>query len=101
MRNKEKPFAEVIAGKSTEVLLELRGQYQEEFRRFPKAKSLDDAIKQIDAEIRRRPDAPKLVKVRAKEWVTVDGKEFASDQAGEITEQQYAALARFFEKLES
>jgi hypothetical protein len=96
---KPKTFEQTLPGMTMERLLELRGQHLGEFAEHPKAKALEERIKQIDAVIRSRPDAPKLVKVRALEWVQVDGQIFRQGQEGEITEQQYAALASHFEKV--
>jgi hypothetical protein len=93
------PFEQSLAGMTTEQLVELKGDHLGTFAENPKSTHLGHRIQQIEAVIRSRPDAPKLVKVRAKAWVRVDGKEFRRGGFGEITESQFNALSRFFEVL--
>jgi hypothetical protein len=60
---------------------------------------LIDAINDIfEKRAEAEAKSPK-VKVRAKGPVTVDGVSFGKDQEGQITEKQYRALSRHFEKI--
>jgi hypothetical protein len=93
---------------SVEELLERRGQIASgQFNSlklitssFPTVDERYAAIKAIDAEIRRRPDCPRFVKVVARRDINVDGQNWSEGEQGELTERQFNALAAHFLKTE-
>ena len=63
-------------------------------------KSGEEIVAAVNSELAKRAAAtPAKVKVRALQFVTVDGVPFQKGQEGEITARQYAALAWNFAKL--
>jgi hypothetical protein len=98
--NKKPTFEEGLRQKTMDDLLELKGQHLSALGEHPKNTELKQRLESIEKTIRSRPDAPRLIKVRALEWASVDGVVFQQGQTGEITLQQYGALASRFERLD-
>jgi hypothetical protein len=66
----------------------------------PGRKDAQEIVEAVNAELEKRAKSePAKVKVRAKNFVTVDGQAFQKDQEGTITARQYGALACNFVKL--
>ncbi len=90
----------LIAGGTAAELSQMKAEAADVLSRTPDNKDAQDVLDAINAELEARAKAePKKVKVRAKEFVSVDGRAFQKDQEGEVSAQQYAALACRFIKL--
>lgn len=86
-------------GKAAE-LSALKAQAAEALKANPNDTEAQETIDAINAELESRAEAePKKVRVRAKNWVLVDGKPWQKDQEGELPETHYKALAWNFTRL--
>jgi hypothetical protein len=81
-------------------LSQLKAQAADVLKNNPIDKDAMGIVEAVNDELEARAKAePPKVKVRAKNFVTVDGQQFQKDQEGTITAGQYAALACNFVKL--
>jgi hypothetical protein len=80
-------------------LSQLKAQAADALSKGPNADA-QEVVDAVNEELQRRASAePKKIRVRAKEFVMVDGRAWQKDQEGQVTEKEYAAFAVKFAKI--